>query len=213
MEIRADFVEMAVRFGGALLDGVIAKDTLHLRPETVRPGAAERIRRGIRRIEAYLKRLILLMALRMEHALAPDTERPRYLRPRANAPKTLGLPVFSPIFDHNQTLGFSWTWHTVKPWHLRGAPVPAFDLLARLEVLRDILENPTGRAKRLAWHLARRRHGWLQAPARHITLPGSLGTEIAAIYDAMAAIVRRASLMRPAPRGPAPRPPPRIRVL
>lgn len=213
MEIRADFLEMATRFGGALLDGIVARDNLHLSPHTVRPGAATRIRQGIRRLEAYLKRLILAIALRMEHALPADIERPVCLRPRADRVKPAGFSVFSSQFDENRTLGFTWRWETPKPYIIPGAPVCTRDLLARLAWLRALLDAPQARAKRLAWHLARRRHGWLRAPDAHIRIATRFGSEIGAIYDALAQLLGAASLQRPPPRGPAPRPPPRIRVL
>ncbi|NBC20961.1 MAG: hypothetical protein GVY06_07975 [Alphaproteobacteria bacterium] len=95
----------------------------------------------------------------------------------------------------------------------RGGPVVARALLKRLCDLRGLIDHPAPRARRLAWYLARRRPGWLLAPDGPAGPSGRFGTEMSAIFDAMKALAERASRVRPAPRGPAPRPPPRIRAL
>ncbi|MEM6666142.1 MAG: hypothetical protein AAF638_07035, partial [Pseudomonadota bacterium] len=76
MEIRADFLELAQRVGIDLVDHVTARDELYLRPSVLTRVAARRFRSGLKSLAAYLRRLILLLALQMEHGLVERAPQP-----------------------------------------------------------------------------------------------------------------------------------------
>ncbi|MEO0549449.1 MAG: hypothetical protein AAFZ91_05975 [Pseudomonadota bacterium] len=104
----------------------------------------------------------------------------------------------------------------LDPWGERvrtAGPVQTAPLVARLKALKTLLEAPTERAKRLAFHLARRRPGPLLAPGRHADVPRRWGTELSMLYEGMAESIRKLSQARPPPLDPVAKPPPRIRLL
>ena len=101
----------------------------------------------------------------------------------------------------------------VRKWGLKG-PVQAAPLLARLSALKALLDAPDARARRLAFHLARRRPGPIIPPCLNQPgVPRRYGTELSAIYDALAQAIWTAGRARPPPLGPAPKLGPRIRRL
>ncbi|MEM1087914.1 MAG: hypothetical protein AAGH90_09295, partial [Pseudomonadota bacterium] len=55
-----------------LLASVTARDHLQLNPATITKAAAKRLRQGLRQIEAYLRRVLILMALMLEPGLKPN---------------------------------------------------------------------------------------------------------------------------------------------
>ena len=92
--------------------------------------------------------------------------------------------------------------------------VLAAPLLARLFELCRLIEDPQARARRLAFHLARRRPGPLLAPDLATSrMPARFGTEISALYAGFASAIARLSQARPPPLGPLPIFPPRIRAV
>ncbi|MEM7493136.1 MAG: hypothetical protein AAF296_07105, partial [Pseudomonadota bacterium] len=91
--------------------------------------------------------------------------------------------------------------------------VPARPLLERLTQLRALIKAPQARARKLAWHMARRRPGLMLAPGNHDAVKNRYGTEFSTTYTLMGHAILRLSRARPPPIGPVPRPPPRIRVL
>ena len=200
-----------------LLDSVAARDNLHLAPKTLTKAAAARIRRGIRAAQAYLRRLLIVMALMLEPTLKPD-QRPRAIYGKVekpNPPRKKTFPIFTgeqnpPDFQYmNETGAF-----TAKCRHQSAGHVPAAPLLEQLRALRALLENPDARARRLALHMARRLAGLILAPDLNRGLvPGRLGTEISSLYQGLAVQIITLSRGRPPPLGPAPRAPPRIRRL
>lgn len=209
MQIRDDFIDLAKRMGTGLLDAIIVADDLHLAPTYLRPGAAARVRAGIRRIEVYLRRLILLLALQIEHALPPCAISPVRLASAGRPSASARLTIFA---RPGQLLAL--TRLAARPRSAKTAgDVAAYRLLLRLAQLGELLEAPRKRARRLAWNLARRRAGFFEAPGRGYAIASRFGTEASAIFDAMAELILGASLSRPPQRGLAPRPPPRIRTL
>ena len=209
----AEFVDVAREQGRRMFDGVVTRDNLHLAPELLRPGAARRGRRAIAGLEAYLRRLLLAIALRMEHMLGSEPAarpvRPGKRAARIGAARLRILHSDRPLPDFAALDRV----HRWQPPTARGAPVPAAPLLARLVQLQALLDAPERRARRLAWHLARRRSGALFPPAPGTRMPARFGPEPPALFAALANMIARASQARPAPRGPAPRPPPRIRRI
>lgn len=200
-----------------LLDSVAARDNLHLAPKTLTKAAAARIRRGIRTAQAYLRRLLIVMALMLEPTLKPD-QRPRAIYGKVekpNPPRKKTFPIFTgeqnlPNFQYmSKTAAF-----TARNGHQNTGPVLAAPLLEQLRALRTLLENPDARARRLALHMARRRAGLILAPDLNRGLvPNRLGTEISSLYQGLGVQIAELSRGRPPPLGPAQRAPPRIRRL
>ena len=212
MSLNPGLYKTAAHFAQLFAAKILARDNLHLSPREVSRAAALRLKQGIVALEAYLRRLLFVLALHIEHELKPDTkERPIYARaPRKRGPKskfkTLPYRGIQPDFS---TFSCSSRWAGRQP----PKPVPLAPLLKRLAEVRDILNNPEARARRLAYHLARRQSGPLLAPCAHNAVRNRHGTEFSAIYTAMSAEIGELSRARPPPIGPVLRPPPRIRRL
>ena len=191
---------------------ILARDGLHLSPSHVSRAAALRLKQGIAALEAYLRRLLFLLALQLEHGLKPDTkERPIYARkPHTNHTRTgfksfafRGIDPDFPTFSEN------------AKWRERRAPkpVPLAPLLQRLREVRALLADPAARARRLAYHLSRKQPGPMLAPGPHDAVRNRYGTEFSALYTSIGHAIGQASRARPPPIGPVLRPPPRIRTL
>lgn len=204
-----------LRHQGLLLHaGVLTRDNAHLGPRVLSRAAAARLRQGLRRIEAWLRRVILLLALALEPGLKPRggetvlAARPR--RPRFGQWRFRVLTGGAPPPGH---AGFWPETAGAGAMGMRGLPVAAMPLLARLAALKALIEAPEARARRLAWLLARRKPGLLLAPGKASDIPGHCGTEISSLYAALAPAIITASRARPPPLGRRPRPAPRIRQL
>ncbi len=202
---------MATRLGLGLHDRVLSRDDAHLTPLSLTRAAAQRLKAGIRALEAYLRRLIVYLALQIEPDLPQDrTEVPLYHRPRATRAPGFRFrsfertgPPLSLVFPgcdmarHGQAKGL----------------IPADPLLSRLRHLKALLEAPDKRARRLAFHLARKRPGLIAPPGFAARFRSRYGTEISALYDSLGPAILDASRARPPPLGPVPRPGPRITRL
>ena len=208
------FLTFAQQQGDLLLARVVSRDNLQLAPSQLSKAAAARLRQGIRALEAYLRRVLFCLALALEPNLTPET---RARNPRERKPVFVSKPYFALLTSQADCPDFAELlhdpWADPKPRPPRGLPVFAAPLLARLSALKALLEAPTGRAKRLAFHLARRRPGWLMPPGREADVPRRWGTELSALYTSMAHLIVEASKARPPPLGPVPSMPPRIRRL
>ncbi len=191
---------------------ILARDNLHLSPKHVSRAAALRLKRGIAALEAYLRRLLFLLALQLEHGLKPDThERPIYaLKPRKYQTRT----CFKSFPNRGIEQDVS-TFFAASKWRARRAPkpVPLAPLLRRLRDVRALLADPMARARRLAYHLSRQRPGLCFAPGPAGAVRGRDGTDLSANYVALGHAIGEASRARPPPLGPVKRPPPRIRML
>lgn len=159
-----------------LLTRVLTRDDLYLLPKTLSQAAAKRARRGLRQLEAYLRRVLIVLALKMEPDLVPGT-RPliKIHRAKKQATSAPGLRIFDAQTPSPE-------WDTLKDRSRRKSDidscvVPAAPFLDRLVALKAIIDAPEARAKRLALHMARRRPGWLLAPdfGRKL-LPANVGT-------------------------------------
>ena len=200
---------------------VLARDDAHLAPRAFSPAAAARFKAGLRAIEAYLRRMILWLALQIEHDFPRDNpERAIYQRTagqRAN--QNLSLKIFTAQHDFPDNFAdrYDPSFYGLgadRPQPLRPPAIPARPLLDRLRALSDLAKAPEARARRLAWLLARKRPGPVMTPdigRRYV--PARYGTEVSAIYDSFIAGIAKASRARPPPLGPVRRPPPRIRTL
>jgi hypothetical protein len=193
----------------SLAAAVNTRDNLHLRPHFARKSVATRLVSGMRLLRAFLRRLVILIALDLERGLI-DT---RGVMKRPHKRKSTSSTGF--------TLG-GLDPHKVSPWlnavgpnfkprisachdDGRNTPVPVdmAKLYAQLDFLSKIAANPITKAKRLAFHLARTQHSIVIIPPegpQHIA--GRWGTQVSATYDAMAGNIMTVSRNRPPPLPP-----------
>ncbi len=196
---------------------VACLDELITRPLFVRKAVAARLRAGIRALTAFLRRILILMALEIEHDLVAKVQAENLARAKASMPLTKKpFLLIYPKSDRPQDFDFRPTFGASV-----GSNLPSFDAsslpvtvpigrwLAQLDHLHKIALDPLAKARRLAFSLARSHHGILMAPPEHPRIMRRHGREATAIYDAMAAQIMHKSRSRPPPlpppwRGPKP---------
>ena len=191
--------------------------------------AAQRLVAGLRLAEAYLRRVLLIMALELEPTLVDVPQplgRPRncVTKPKAVATRAV-FKVFQNVCaipDGVLTKMRQGDFSGTLALHDHAQPKPVFigRLQARLDNLAKISGDPLPRARRLAFHLARKRPGPMFEPDRHVRPSNSLGrlrrlwnTETSATFDAMGMDIRTKSRARPPPLPPRRRYGPSILVL
>ena len=188
-----------------LVAAVNTRDNLHLRPPVAYKAVAARLASGMRVLRAFLRRLIILIALDMEWGLVDKRgamKRPHGRKSVSSCAK-FSLKGLDP--------------HKTSPWlyddgpqskradtqaHSTPIPIDMTKLYAQLDFLAGIAANPDARAKRLAFHLARTQQGIIMAPEGPKRLAGRWGTEVRASFDAMAASIMTQSRNRPPPLPP-----------
>jgi hypothetical protein len=181
---------------------VIGRDGLVERPEWVSKAVAARLRQGVRALEGFLRRVLILMALEIE----PDLKvvvRPENLAWAKAKVRRARRPLFR-IYPSEHYAACP-DLAARLPWAQRPAQagfVPIDRWMARLDHLRAIAKDPTAKARRLAYHLARRRHGLLMPPPERPGLLRRWGTEASALHDAMAVQIMTKSRTRPPPLPP-----------
>jgi hypothetical protein len=201
---------------------VACRDELMLRPQFVKKAVAGRLRAGIRALAAFLRRLLILMALEIEHDLVFVWQPENLARAKARLPrlKKPFLRVYPHsdrpyAFDYQPKYGVSPTTAS----HTFAATLPPITvlishLLSQLDHLHAIALNPMAKARRLAFTLAGSRHGILMAPPEHPRVMRRQGTEATAIYAAMGYQIMEKSRTRPPPQPPPRRgPKPMITVF
>jgi hypothetical protein len=192
----------------SLMAAVITRDNLHLRPALARQAVAARLRSGLNLLRAFLRRLIILMALEMEWSLV-DT-RGRMKRPHKRKPKSsagfslqgLDPPKASPWLNGNGPQFNPVRKSHNADWRYGPVEIDMAKLYAQIDFLSKIAANPTAKAKRLAFHLARTYQGMIIAPQGPKRIAGYWGTEVRASFDAMSAAVLTKSRNRPPPLPP-----------
>lgn len=210
------------RYGDLLIGSVLARDHLQLQPRLISKAAARRLRSGIRMMEGWVRRLIILMALALEAGLSPrSVERP--VRPSGSGQDGPGAARVMPhrlrmfpreAMDDLSELSDPVSGSPSADWEVTGeGQVVARPLLVRLGMLKRLMAEPEARARRLAWHLARCRPGVILPPVSVTGVPGRYGVEASALFDMMGHAILSESRARPPPLGPVPRPPPGVRVL
>lgn len=207
------FLTLARRQGASLVARTVSRDDLHLVPPALTRAAAGRLRQGLRAIEAYVRRVLVLLALSLEAGLNADqTPRAIYGRLQQPAVAKLGFRIFQ---NASVRADFSALSPKKRSECLPGEKIiPAAPLLARLAQLQALITAPEARARRLAFHMARARPGPVLPPGfGRIGVPRHYGPEVSALYASLASAILTASRARPPPLGPAPRAPPRIRCL
>jgi hypothetical protein len=187
----------------SLVAAVTTRDNLHLRPALARKAVAARLRSGMIVLRAFLRRLIILMALDLEWGLVEargEMKRPHGRKSKASAGFSLkGLD------DAKASAWLDGAWPQFKPvvkianahWHNAPVEIDMAKLYAQLDFLAKIAANPTAKAKRLAFHLARTYQGMIIAPQGPKRLAGRWGTEVRACFDAMHASILTTSRKRP----------------
>jgi hypothetical protein len=188
----------------SLVAAVTTRDNLHIRPLLASKAVAVRLVSGMRLLRAFLRRLVILIALEMEWHLV-DTrgpmKRPHGRKAKSSAGFALGgldankvspwLNGDGPQFKTKQKMG-----------ERTPVSVNMTKLYAQLDFLAKIAANPVTKAKRLAFHLARKRHDIIMAPEGPKRIAGRWGTQVSASFDAMAASIITKSRNRPPPLPP-----------
>ena len=203
------FIAFCQRIAERFAAGVLARDNGQLGPRYFSKAAARRFRQGLRALEAFLRRVILLLALELEPGLRPDNRpvpRSAPQSPRSCPGATLKILAggggYAPAF-HTELDAFSRSPNS--------AQIPARGLLDALARLQALVADPLARARRLAFHLARHRTGPLLAPGDPNAVRARHGNEFSARFVALAAAIATQSRARPPPLGPRLPMPPRKR--
>jgi hypothetical protein len=183
---------------------VNTRDQLHLRPAWASKAVAMRLASGLIVLRAFLRRLVILIALELEWSLV-DTrgpmKRPHKRKATSRAALNLGgldvqgaspwLNAVGPTFKAR-----------VKTGNNGPVEVDMAKLYAKLDYLAAIAADPMAKAKRLAFHLGRTYEGIIIAPQGPRRIAGRWGTEVRASYDAIAAAIMEQSRTRPPPLPP-----------
>jgi hypothetical protein len=191
----------------ALIDGVRVRDDVYLhRPVFGSRGMAQRLASGLAHVEAYLRRVLLIMALELEPTLV-DVRGPMR-RPHGRKSKGKAGPSLC-IFpkDEPPSPELLHTFAKRKDTLARAGyrepqPVAMARLYQRLDHLSKIARDPLARAKRLAFHLARNREGPLFTPDPMLRPPGAWNAEAKASFIALGYDIQMRSRARPPPLPP-----------
>jgi hypothetical protein len=190
----------------SLVAAVITRDDLHFRPAWARKAVAVRLAGGLRLLRAFLRRLIILIALELEWGLVDvrrEMKRPHGRQSKSSAGFSLGGldtnkvspwlnadgPNFKPVLKSEYR-------------HYGPVDIDMAQLYAHLDFLSKIADDPLAKAKRLAFHLARTYEGIIIAPEGPKRIAGRWGTEVSASYTAMAGSILTQSRNRPPPLPP-----------
>jgi hypothetical protein len=192
----------------SLASAVNARDHVYLRPPLARKAVAVRLASGLRVLRAFLRRLIILIALDMEWTLV-DT-RGEMKRPHGRKAALSSSPKFSlkgldadkPSPWLNNEPAFVKPETTATQAFNPPVQIDMTKLYAQLDFLSKIAANPAAKAKRLAFHLARNYQGIIIAPEGPKRFAGRWGTQTSASFDAMAAAIITQSRTRPPPLPP-----------
>ena len=203
---------------------VLARDGLAFRPDFASKAVASRLRAGLRALAAFLRRMLILMALEMEPDLVHVERRETLARATAQkvrvlTPRFLVYPAHQNGYQNGKLPDFGkltkepeydW-WGLDDPWSTSEhnacrppARVPLGHLFDQLEHLCAIAKDPLAKARRLAFSLGRTRHGPLDPPRETIVMR-HWGREASTYYDAMGFEIEETSHTRPPPL-PPPRP-------
>jgi hypothetical protein len=142
------------------------------RPAFAARAVARRLAAGLRLVEAYLRRVLIVLALALEPTLVQKLRpmrRPHGRKTPARQPRfvVLGGPlrvsvVSDAVPDRLELLVQRQSGGRVRAKSV--SDVPMSGLYRRLDLLTAIAADPVRRARRLAFHLARSRPGRIFAP-------------------------------------------------
>jgi hypothetical protein len=181
---------------------VTTRDNLHIRPDFASKAVAARLASGLIVLRAFLRRLIILIALELEWGLVDKRgpmKRPHKRKSTSTSGFSLGgleAPIASPWL--NGGIQF-----TPKP-KSDGIPMPVnlAKLYAKLDYLSKLAANPLAKAKRMAFHLARTYEGIIIAPKGPKRIAGRWGTQVRAYYRVLEVSIITQSRTRPPPLPP-----------
>ena len=196
---------------------VLGKDGLMYRPRLGTKAVAARLKTGLRALAAFLRRILILMALQMEPDLV-HIQRPEPL-PRRKGKKVFRVPGFRFQIYMTEHYGPLPDFFDPSPWDVprykaqivrqHHTEVPLAALFHQLDQLCAIAKDPLAKARRLAFALARSKRGLLFPPPDNNVTMRRWGLEPSALYDAMGFKINENSRTRPPPlppvrRGPKP---------
>jgi hypothetical protein len=199
---------MLIATAQSLASAVNARDNLYLRPAWARQAVAMRLASGLIVLRAFLRRLVILIALELEWGLVDNRrpmKRPHKRKSTSRAVLTLGgLDTQGPSPWLNGVGPV--TKARVKTGYSASVEVDMAKLYAKLDYLAGIAADPLAKAKRLAFHLARSypydQNGVIIAPQGPKRIAGRWGTQVRAFYDAMVGSILEKSRSRPPPLPP-----------
>jgi hypothetical protein len=194
---------MLITTAQSLAAAVTTRDSLHIRPAFASKAVAARLASGLIVLRAYLRRLIILIALELEWSLVDKRgpmKRPHKRKATSSSGFSLGgleAPIASPWLNGGPQF-------KTKHRHEPSTPMPVnmAKLYAKLDFLSKIAANPLAKAKRMAFHLSRTYEGIIIAPKGPKRIAGIWGTEVRAFYDAIAMAIMTQSRNRPPPLPP-----------
>ena len=197
---------------------ILGKDGLMYRPDIGTKAIVGRFKTGLRAMAAFLRRILILMALQMEPDLV-HIQRPEPL-PRRKGKKVFRVPCFRFPIYRKQPYGPLQDFFDPSPWDVpryqkaavvrrHHTEVNLSALFHQLDNLCAIAKDPLARAQRLAFTLARCKPGRLFPPPDNNVTMRRWGLEPSALYDAMDFQITHKSETRPPPlppirRGPKP---------
>jgi hypothetical protein len=192
----------------SLAAAVNTRDQLHLRPPVACKAVAMRLASGLVVLRAFLRRLVILIALELEWGLVDkrgEMKRPHMRKAKSRAVLSLGgleANKANPWLDG----GGPQFKARVKTGNIGPVEVNMANLYTKLDFLAAIAANPLAKAKRLAFYLARRYpydpNGIIIAPEGPKRIAGRWGTQVRASYDAIAGSIMIQSRNRPPPLPP-----------
>ena len=189
----------------SLVAAVNTRDNLHLRPASACKAVAVRLAGGLRVLRAFLRRLIILIALDLEWGLVDtrgEMKRPHGRKSASSSrPSLKGLDA-AKVSPWLKSDGPQLNTLQDKQAHNTPVQIDMAKLYAQLDFLAGIAANPDAGAKRLAFHLARTQQGIIMAPEGPGRIAGRWGTQVRASYDSMAASIITQSRNRPPPLMP-----------
>jgi hypothetical protein len=188
----------------SLADAVNTRDSLHLRPPFALKAVAARLVSGLIVLRAFLRRLVILIALDLEWGLV-DTrgalKRPHKRKAKSSCGFSLRGLDPNKVSPWLNAVGPNFNAKVVQA-PTTPVPVDMARLFAQLNFLSKIAANPLAKAKRLAFHLARTYEGIIIAPIGPKRIAGRWGTQVRASFDAMAGAIMTQSRTRPPPLPP-----------
>jgi hypothetical protein len=195
---------MLITTAQSLVAAVTTRDNLHIRPAFARKSVAARLRSGMIVLRAFLRRLIILIALDMEWHLVDN--RGPMKRPHGRKSISLSKLNLKLLDDMRVSPWLNAVGPSFKPVIKTGRMPPVdigmSQLYAQLDFLAGIAADPSAKAKRFAFHLARTYEGIIMAPAGPKRIAGLWGTQVSAFYDVMAHSIITKSRDRPPPLDP-----------
>jgi hypothetical protein len=194
---------MLITTAQSLAAAVTTRDSLHIRPAFASKAVAARLASGLIVLRAFLRRLIILIALEMEWSLVDKRgvmKRPHKRKSISSSGFNLGgleAPKASPWLS-----GVGPQFKAKPKSVATPMPVNMAKLYAKLDYLSKLAANPLAKAKRMAFHLARTYEGIIIAPKGAKRIAGRWGTQVRASYDAIAMAIMSQSRTRPPPLPP-----------